>query len=105
MKYKEFLEYMENNLDGYKSFTAKAMQFQRKKNAKRQPAAKRWSEEKMQKASYEMWKKAMEPLYNKLKAEIKSDLRPSWISFIEKHDIFESVNEGISDIDFSEEGV
>lgn len=101
MKYKEFLEYLEKNLEGYNIFTHKAMQYQRDKNLKRQPKS-RWSDEKMQKAVYGMWKTAMEPLYNTLKGEIKSDFREPWYLFIEKNNLFESVNEGISELDFNE---
>lgn len=35
MKYKEFLEYMENNLDGYQVFIQKARRYQTIENAKR----------------------------------------------------------------------
>ena len=35
MKFKEFLEYLENNLDGYGTFLRKARQFQAGQNAKR----------------------------------------------------------------------
>lgn len=45
----------------------------------------------------------MENLYNNLKKEIKSDLSFSWTSYIEKHEILETVNESISELDFSEE--
>lgn len=102
MKYKEFLEYLEANLEGYITFMTKARQYQIAKNLKR-PAKSRWSDEKMEKAAYEMWKKAMENLYNNLKKEIKSDLPFSWTSYIEKHEILETVNESISELDFSEE--
>lgn len=101
MKYKEFLEYLEINLEGFAIFTTKARKYQLEKNAKRAPKS-RWNEEKVEKATYDMWKKSMEPLYNKLKTEIKSDLREHWISFIEKNDILETVNEGISELDFNE---
>ena len=102
MKYKEFLEYLELNLEGYKTFMNKARQYQITKNLKR-PAKNRWSDEKMEKASYELWRKSMESLYNNLKKEIKSDLSLSWTSYIEKHEILETVNESISELDFSEE--
>lgn len=46
MKYKEFLEYMEKNLEGYRIFTSKALQYQRGKNAKRPPKS-RWNDEKL----------------------------------------------------------
>ena len=102
MKSQTFLEYMEKNLAGYQTFMFKAMQFQRAKNAKRQAKA-RWADKKMEKAAGEMWKKAMENLYNNLKHEIKSDFPSSWISYIEKHEILETVNESISELDFSED--
>lgn len=102
LRYKEFLAYLENNLDGYHSFMEKAMEYQGEKNKKRQPA-KRWNEEKMQKAAYDMWKTAMEPLYNQIKAAVKSDMEFIWIDFIRKNDVFDSVNEGISELDFNEQ--
>ena len=102
MKYKEFLEYLEKNLDGYQTFMRKALEYQTRKNAKRQKKD-RWNEEKIEKAAYEMWKKSKENLYNNLKKEIKSDLSFSWTSYIEKHEILETVNESISELDFSEE--
>lgn len=100
MKYKEFLEYLEGNLDTYSIFIQKAKHYQLQQNAKRQPK-KRWKDEKMDRAAADMWKKAMEPLYNNLKREINSDLPSSWLSYIEKHGILESVNEGIRELDFS----
>lgn len=101
MKYKEFLEYLESSLESYESFMAKARMYQLDKNSKRAPKS-RWKEEKVEKAAYDMWKKSMEPLYDKLKSEIKSDLWGSWISFIEKNNILETVNEGICELDFNE---
>lgn len=102
MKYREFLEYLEKNLTGYQIFMLKAMQFQQDKNAKRQKKD-RWENNKMEKATTEMWKKAMETLYYNLKKEIKSDFPSTWVSYIEKHEILESVNESISELDFSED--
>lgn len=102
MKYKDFLEYLKKNLGGYQTFMHKALEYQARKNAKRQKKD-RWNEEKIEKAAYEMWKKSMEVLYNNLKKEIKSDLSFSWTSYIEKHEILETVNESISELDFSEE--
>ena len=102
MKYKEFLSYLEKNLTGYHIFISKALQFQHAKNAKR-PAKSRWADKKMEKAAGEMWKKAMENLYNNLKKEVKSDFPSTWISYIEKNEILETVNESINELDFSED--
>ena len=82
MKYKEFLEYLEKNLTGYQTFMFKAMQFQRAKNVKR-PAKSRWTDKKMEKAAGEMWKKAMETLYNNLKKKLSPIFR-QLDPFIEK---------------------
>lgn len=102
MKYKEFLEYLENNLEGFSAFMVKAKQYQILQNNKRQKKS-RWADEKLEKAAYDMWKKSMETLYNNLKSEIKSDLRYSWTSYIEKYEILETVNESIGELDFSGE--
>lgn len=48
-------------------------------------------------------KKQWKSLYNNLKREIKSEFPSTWISYIEKHEILESVNESISELDFSED--
>lgn len=102
MKYKEFLSYLQTNLTGYQVFMLKAMQFQHAKNAKRPPKS-RWTDKKIEKATNEMWKKAMESLYNNLKREIKSELPAEWFAYIQAHEILESVNESINELDFSEE--
>lgn len=102
MNYKDFLEYLETNLDGYEMFMQKAHQFQTEKNMKR-PAKSRWEAPKMEKATYEMWKKSMEALYTKLKNEIKSDDFDLWIAFVDKNGLLEIVNDGIRELDFSGE--
>jgi len=102
MKYKEFLQYLESDLDAYKIFMSKSMQFQRDKNSRRQ-AKKRWDEDKMQRAAYDMWKKSMETLFNTLKQEINSDLNFVWKEYIQKNNILETVNDGIRDMDFTAE--
>ena len=100
MKYKEFLQYLEANLDTYQVFISKAMQFQGDKNSKR-PAAKRWDEDKIQRAAYDMWKKSMENLFNIIKREVNSHVDSIWREYIEKNNILESVNDGIRDMDFA----
>lgn len=102
MKYKEFLEYMESNLEGYKTFMSKARKYQAGVNAKR-PQKSRWSDERIHKVVHDMWKKSMENLYNKLKHEIDSDSLFSWTNFIEKNSILEIVNDGISEMEFSDD--
>ncbi|KLU71564.1 MAG: hypothetical protein RHS_2636 [Robinsoniella sp. RHS] len=81
MTYKEFLEYIENNLDGYKVFMEKAIAFQGVKNQKRQPN-KRWNDKKLKNAAYDMWKQSMQPLYNNLKKEVNSSLPHNWVHIL-----------------------
>lgn len=102
MKYREFLEYLENNLDGYHTFMCKALDYQHSKNAKR-PTKNRWNSEKVERAAGDMWRKSMETLYNNLKHEIKSDSASAWMNFIVKNEILETVNESISDMEFSDD--
>ena len=101
MNFKEFLEYMEKNLDGYQIFMGKAMAFHQIANNKRK---NKWSDGKIEKAAYDMWIKSMENLYSNLKKEVKSDFAHSWINFIKNNDILSTVNEGISEMDFSDTG-
>ena len=42
MTYKEFLEYLENDFDGYEIFMEKATEYQQNKNQKR-PSKSRWN--------------------------------------------------------------
>ena len=101
MKYKEFLEYLQNNLAGYKVFMEKATVYQNEKN-KNRTAKKRWDGEKVKRAAYEMWKKSMQPLYDTIKNGAKSDSSFAWMEFIKKNNVLESVNDGISELDFNE---
>ena len=101
MTYKEFLEYLENNFDGYDIFTEKSSAYQHSKNQKR-PAKSRWNENKVQKAANEMWKKAMQPLYDTLKREIKSGISYKWTKYIEQHEVLEGLRDAMADLSFDE---
>ncbi len=104
MKFKEFLEYLEVNLSSYHTFMQKALAFQSSKNAKRAPKS-RWNEARVEKAAYEMWKASMDTLFNKIKCEVRSDQPSVWISFMEKNHIFDILNDGIAEMDFSEDAI
>ena len=99
MTYKDFLEYLENNFDGYEIFMEKAEAYQQSKNQKR-PAKSRWNDGKVYKATNEMWKKAMQPLYDKLKQEIKSGISYKWIEYIEQHEVLEGLRDGMVYLSF-----
>lgn len=101
MTYKEFLEYLENNFDGYEVFMEKAAAYQQSKNQRR-PAKSRWNDGKVYKATTEMWKKAMQPLYDNLKREIKSGISYKWIEYIEQHEVLEGLRDAMADLSFDE---
>lgn len=102
MRYKDFLDYLEQNLEGYKVYMKKALRFQCEKNSRR-PAGKRWSDERLNKEAYNMWRMSMETLYNNLRSAIASDSVVGWIDYIRNNEIFESVNDVISELDFFDE--
>lgn len=101
MTYKKFLEYLENNFYGYEVFMEKAAAYQELKNQKR-PAKSRWNDGKVCKATNEMWKKAMQPLYDKLKLEIKSGISSKWVKYIEQHEVLEGLRDGMAELSFDE---
>ncbi|MEY8536651.1 hypothetical protein AALH30_24540 [Blautia pseudococcoides] len=104
MTYKEFLEYLENNFDGYEVFMEKAAAYQQLKNQKR-PAKSRWNDGKVYKAANEMWKKAMQPLYDNLRREVKSGIDYKWIEYIEQHEVLENLRDAMVDISFNEASI
>ena len=99
MTYKEFLEYLEINFNGFEVFMKKAAAFQNVKNQKR-PAKSRWNDGKVEKATYEMWKKAMQPLYDNLKREVKSVISYKWIEYMEQHEVLEGLRDAMADLNF-----
>ena len=79
----------------------KAAAYQHLKKKKR-PVKSRWNENKVQKATNEMWKKAMQPLYDTLKREIKSGISYKWIEYIEQHEVLEGLRDAMADLSFVE---
>lgn len=106
MTVKSFAEYMANNLDGYQTFYTKAMEFQKKKNDKR-AAKSKWNEYKLEKAVNEMWVHAMTNLFNQIKPKVKDKERylgkVAWYDYIQEKNLFETLNESLTDIEFEEE--
>ncbi len=52
----------------------------------------------MLKAVREMWNKAMQPLYDNLKREIKSGIPYKWIEYIEQHEVLEGLRDAMADL-------
>lgn len=101
MTYKEFLLYLEKNFDGYEVFMEKATAYQQSKNQRR-PAKSRWNDGKVYKATNEMWKKAMQPLYDNLKREIKSGISYKWAEYIDQHEVLEGLRDAMAELSFDE---
>ena len=79
----------------------KATEYQQNKNQKR-PSKSRWNPGKVEKATNEMWKKAMQPLYDNLKREVKSAISYKWIEYIEQHEVLEGLRDAMADLNFDE---
>lgn len=102
MTFKEFLEYMENNLNNRDTFYKKALDDQIARNARRL-AAKRWNEQKINRVIDRQWSDMMKNVYDKFKTNIKinpSNPFNSWIDYIERNDALESLDEMIVDLEF-----
>lgn len=103
MTAKNFAIYMADNLEGYKHFYEKAMDFQKIKNSKR-AAKSRWNDYKLEKAVNEMWSKAMENLYNQIKPQVRKNEKiwgkKAWIDFMKEKELFETLNESLVEIEF-----
>lgn len=106
MTMNNFTEYMKDNLTGYQKFYEKALEFQNAKNQKRQKD-KRWNEVKIERAVNDMWKKSMEVLYHKIKPEVRNNEKlfgkKAWFKYMDEKNIFEMLNESLSEVEFGEE--
>ena len=49
-----------------------------------------------------MWKKAMQPLYDTLKREIKSGISYKWLEYISQHEVLENLRDAMADLSFEE---
>lgn len=98
MTFNEFLEYLEEHLEGYQVFYKKALVYQNMKNKARKK--KPWNEAKIERAVKAMWKSSVQPLYDKIKSAKGNSPKDEWIEYIEQHEIFESVNDSMSELEF-----
>lgn len=56
----------------------------------------------MNKAAGDKWAKSIQTLYDTLKREIKSDNKSMWMDYIGSHEVLETLNESIAELNFSE---
>ncbi|MGX7394037.1 hypothetical protein [Carnobacterium mobile] len=102
MTFKEFLEYINENLSGKSTFYEKAMEDQLARNGRRAPA-KRWNETKIDRAIDKMWVELVRNIYDKFKSTINSkssDPYQGWIDFMNKNESLEKLDEMIVDLEF-----
>jgi len=100
MTFNEFLEYLEENLEGYHIFYKKALAYQNMKNNARKKKA--WNDAKIERAVKAMWKTSVQPLYDKIKSAKGNSPIHEWIEYMDEHQIFESVNDSMSDLEFEQ---
>ena len=103
----EFKEYLENHGRTYERFMQKALDFQNAKNAKRTPARKKWSEEKVEREAEMMWASVVKNVYDKIKANGKFKKRyvhqeeiDDWIQFMNEHEILDSFADSVDELEF-----
>ena len=102
MEFKEFIEFMDNNLVSKKTFYQKAKEDQLARNARRAPA-KRWNETRLDRTVDGLWVEMMKNIYDKFKSAIKSkssDPYQAWVDYIEKNETLESLDEMMVDLEF-----
>lgn len=102
MKFNEFIEFLNKNLNSKNTFLEKATEFQNEKNKKRTPA-KRWNDVKIERAVDKMWTELAKNVYNKVKpgVTVKSyDANGSWIEYLEKNEVLENIDDMIVDLEF-----
>ncbi|MEB8125265.1 hypothetical protein NGH92_10690 [Staphylococcus succinus] len=102
MNLTEFQAYIEDKLPALDSFYDRAINFQLEKDSRR-PPKKRWSEAKIERAANNMYKDLMKGIYEKVKSLVEErEKQPShvWIDYLEKHEMYEQINESLYEIEF-----
>ncbi|QGG59606.1 hypothetical protein [Loigolactobacillus bifermentans] len=102
MHYQEFVDYLEDHIHNKDAFYDRALDYQNDKNKARQKS-KRWDQIKLDREVDRMWKDVTQNLYNTLQAQVpknRMDPRQEWLTFFDKNDLFESVDESLISIEF-----
>lgn len=102
MNFNDFLDYMEENLSAYPIFIKKAKEYQLLKNKGRSGKAK-WSDIRVENETHGMWLNAMQALHEKIKSEVGMPIlnpKQKWLEFMEKHNLIESLNDGLAEVEF-----
>lgn len=97
-----FQEHIEDKLPALDSFYDRAINYQLEKDSRR-PRKKRWSEIKIERAANNMYKDLMKGIYEKVKSIVEEKEKKStavWIDYLEKHEMYEQINESLYEIEF-----
>lgn len=103
----EFQEYLENHGRAYERFVRKALDYQNAKNAKRTPARKKWSEDKIEREVEKMWADMVKSVYDKIKANgnfkrrmIHQEEIDDWIQFMNEYEVLDGFSDSIDELEF-----
>lgn len=99
MRLKQFEEYIDPLMTSKEYFYVEATALQNKKNKVRQPA-KRWNEEKINRAVDKMWAELLKNVYEKLQWQVKGSDQEAWIERIQRDGFLEELNDSILEIEF-----
>lgn len=102
MHYREFVEYLEENLHNKDAFFNRAMAYQKEKNKARQKA-NRWDQIKLDRAVERMWNDVTQNIYNTIQPKVdKNPIMPEkpWLDFFEKNNLLESIDDSLVEIEF-----
>lgn len=102
MNLTEFQEHIESRLPALDSFYDRAINYQLEKDSRR-PTKKRWSEAKIERGANGMYKDLIKGIYGKVKSLVEErEKKPTtvWIDYLEKHEMYEQINESLYEIEF-----
>lgn len=102
MFFNDFKTMLEKNLSAYETFVVRATEYQEMKNKNRQPA-KRWDQQKIERAVNDMWLQTAHNIYDKVKSKAPKkavDIDAAWDEFMRDNEIYDSLEESMSEVEF-----
>ncbi|MEY8662930.1 hypothetical protein [Ligilactobacillus faecis] len=95
----ELLAYIEENSDILTKFYDKAFAYQTAKNDDR-PAARRWNERRVERATEDMLATFSANIYDKLNGALKGKSEEKWLEYIESYEILDQLSEAVIELEF-----
>ncbi|EGQ0540422.1 TPA: hypothetical protein PF400_000490 [Staphylococcus aureus] len=99
---KTFQTHIESKIKALSIFYDRAFEYQTAKNDKR-PKKNRWNEDKVQRTTDEMYNKLIQNIYEKVKSNVEDNGKQpdnQWFLYMEKHELYDSIEMSIYDIEF-----